>query len=84
VMTAEDGKVDGSKVARQNVVHEAGLFQGKLGMRRAILLVEDGCETFSNVHGLTHIPFPAGRIRAAFEDVRQVMEREGQCAAAPT
>ncbi len=60
-----------------NVVHEAGLFQGRLGFTRAILLLEDGCEEFSNVQGLGQIRFPRGNIRAAFEEVRQVLEREG-------
>jgi predicted nucleotide-binding protein len=31
VMTAEDQTADGESRARQNVVHEVGLFQGKLG-----------------------------------------------------
>lgn len=44
VLTAEDEKADGTVVARQNVVHEAGLFQGRLGFSRAIIMLEDGCE----------------------------------------
>ena len=77
VLTAEDEKADGSLVARQNVVHEAGLFQGRLGFTRAIVLLEDRCDEFSNIQGLGQIRFPAGRIDAAFEDVRRVLEREG-------
>lgn len=77
LLTAEDDQVNGTKRARENVVHEAGLFQGKLGFRRAILLVEEGCSTFSNVHGLTVIEFPHGHVRSVFEGVRQVLEREG-------
>lgn len=77
VLTAEDEQADGSLVARQNVIHEAGLFQGRLGFMRAIVLLEEGCEEFSNIHGLGQIRFPAGRISAAFEEVRQVLEREG-------
>lgn len=77
VLTAEDERTDGAVVARQNVVHEAGLFQGRLGFERAILLLEEGCEEFSNVAGLGQIPFPTGGIAAAFEEVRRVLEREG-------
>ena len=77
VLTAEDERVDGTIVARQNVVHEAGLFQGRLGFMRAIVLLEDGCEEFSNVHGLGQIHFPQGHIQSAFEEVRRVLEREG-------
>jgi predicted nucleotide-binding protein len=76
VLTAEDERRDGVLIARQNVVHEAGLFQGRLGFSRAIVLLEEGCEEFSNITGLGHIPFPSGLISAAFEDVRRVLERE--------
>jgi predicted nucleotide-binding protein len=77
VMTAEDEQTDGTMRARENVVHEVGLFQGRLGFARAIVLVEDGCEEFSNVHGLGQIRFPTGNIAAKFEDIRAVLEREG-------
>jgi predicted nucleotide-binding protein len=77
VMTAEDEQADGTLNARMNVVHEAGLFQGKLGFTKAILLLEEGCEEFSNVQGLGQIRFPKGNIKAAFEEIRQVIEREG-------
>jgi predicted nucleotide-binding protein len=77
VLTAEDERVDGVVMARQNVVHEAGLFQGQLGFTRAIVMLEEGCEEFSNIAGLGQIRFPVGRISAAFEEVRRVLEREG-------
>ena len=77
VMTAEDEQTDGTLHARENVIHEAGLFQGRLGFKRAIILLEEGCEEFSNIHGLGQIPFSKGKIKATFEEVRQVLEREG-------
>ncbi|HEU0143549.1 MAG TPA: TIR domain-containing protein [Nitrososphaera sp.] len=77
ILTAEDEQADGKLQARMNVIHEAGLFQGRLGFTRAILLLEEGCEEFSNIQGLGQIRFPKGNIRAIFEDVRQVLEREG-------
>ena len=77
VMTAEDEQADGNKRARMNVIHEAGLFQGRLGFTRAIVLLEDGCEEFSNIQGLGQIRFPKGNIKATFEEIRQVLEREG-------
>ena len=52
VMTAEDEQADGYLHARMNVIHEVGLFQGRLGFERAIVLLEDGCEEFSNIQGL--------------------------------
>lgn len=76
IMTAEDEQLDGKMHARMNVIHEAGLFQGKLGFEKAILMLEESCEEFSNVQGLGQIRFPKGNISAAFESVRQVLERE--------
>ncbi|MGJ0204631.1 nucleotide-binding protein [Leucobacter sp. gxy201] len=68
VMTGEDTQGDGGTRARQNVVHEAGLFQGRLGFDRAIILMEEGTENFSNVDGLQYIPFSKGNIREAYGD----------------
>ena len=76
VMTAEDEHADATVHARANVIHEVGLFQGKLGMRKAIVLLEEGCNEFSNIHGLSHIPFSRGRVSLAFEEIRRVLERE--------
>ena len=52
VMTGEDKLEDGTYRARQNVIHEAGLFQGKLGFSRAIILLEEGVDEFSNLAGI--------------------------------
>lgn len=76
LMTAEDEQADGKQYARQNVIHEAGLFQGRLGFERAIILLEEGCEEFSNVQGLGQIRFPKGNVSAVFEEIRRVLERE--------
>jgi|HubBroStandDraft_6_1064221.scaffolds.fasta_scaffold126772_1 predicted nucleotide-binding protein len=77
ILTAEDEMADGRAQARMNVIHEAGLFQGRLGFNRAIILLEEGCEEFSNIEGLGQIRFPKNNIRAAFHDIQLVLEREG-------
>jgi predicted nucleotide-binding protein len=77
ICTAEDEHADSTQHARENVIHEAGLFQGRLGFERAIVLLEDGCVEFSNIHGLGQIRFPKGNISAKFEEIRNVLEREG-------
>lgn len=77
VMTAEDEMADGAVQARMNVIHEAGLFQGRLGFSRAVVMLEEGCEEFSNIAGLGQIRFPRENVSAAFEEVRRVLEREG-------
>jgi predicted nucleotide-binding protein len=76
LMTAEDQQADGKVRARENVVHEVGLFQGRLGFEKAIVLLEDGCEEFSNIHGLGQLRFPKGNVAGAFEEIRRVLERE--------
>lgn len=76
IMTAEDEQEDGTVQARMNVIHEVGLFQGRLGFTKAIVLLEDGCQEFSNIQGLGQIRFPKGDISAKFEEIRQVLERE--------
>lgn len=77
IMTAEDETAEGEMQARMNVIHEVGLFQGRLGFTRAIVLFEEGCQEFGNIQGLGQIRFPTGNIAACFEDVRRVLEREG-------
>jgi hypothetical protein len=77
VLTAEDQLADETLHARENVVHEAGLFQGRLGFRRAIIVLEDGCQEFSNIHGLGQLRFRHREIANVFEEVRRVLEREG-------
>ena len=76
VLTGEDEHVDGELHARQNVVHELGLFQGRLGFTRAIALLEDGVNEFSNILGVNQIRFPKGRIRETFGDVLATIKRE--------
>lgn len=77
VLTAEDETKRGKR-ARQNVVHEAGLFQGVLGFRRAILLLQKGVEKFSNVAGLEHLAFEGDAIETTFEKLKGVLVREKQ------
>ena len=78
VLTAEDETPEGVWHARQNVVHEAGLFRGRLGFKRAVLLVQDGVEPFSNVHGLQHIPFAGENVEQTFYELERVLKRERQ------
>lgn len=77
IMTAEDETAEGAMQARMNVIHEVGLFQGRLGFTKAIVVLEEGCAEFSNIQGLGQIRFPAGNIGACFEEIRSVLEREG-------
>jgi predicted nucleotide-binding protein len=64
--------------ARQNVIHEAGLFQGKLGFKKTILLMQEGVEGFTNVDGLQYIPFVKENIETTFYELQRVLKRENQ------
>lgn len=76
VMAGEDVDASGDLHARENVVHELGLFQGRLGFRRAIAMVENDVTEFSNIHGLNPIRFPKGGIKETFGDVLATIRRE--------
>jgi len=76
VLTGDDKMEEGSLRPRQNVVHEIGLFQGKLGIGRAIILLEDGVEEFSNVKGINYIEFRKNKISDAFKDIVATIQRE--------
>ncbi len=76
VMTAEDETVSGELRARQNVVHEAGLFQGKLGFSKAIVVLEEGTEEFSNLHGIEQIRFSRGNIKETYGEILATVKRE--------
>lgn len=77
VATADDKHSDGTKHARENVIHEIGMLQGRYSFERAIILLEEGCQEFSNITGIGQIRFPKGEIRTVWEDIRRVLEREG-------
>jgi predicted nucleotide-binding protein len=76
VLTAEDATADGHVRARQNVIHEAGLAQGKLGFKKVVILKQDTVEELSNLAGLQYIPFK-DRIEQSFYDLDRVLKREG-------
>lgn len=78
LLTGEDQHTDGELHARQNVVHELGLFQGRLGFTRAIALLEEGVAEFSNILGVNQIRFSKGNIRETFGDVVATIRREFQ------
>jgi len=76
VLTGEDEDVEGKLHARENVIHELGLFQGYLGWKRAIILLEEGVEEFSNIHGINQIRFQKGNIKETFGEVLATIKRE--------
>ena len=77
VLTAEDETVEGSMRARQNVIHEAGLFQGRLGFEKVILLKHSNTEDLSNLAGLQYIPFTGDNIEQTFYELSRVLKKHG-------
>ncbi|GAA4007402.1 hypothetical protein GCM10022408_19190 [Hymenobacter fastidiosus] len=76
VMTAEDELAGEKMQARPNVIHETGLFQGKLGFSRAIVLLEEGAEEFSNLYGIQQIRYSKGNIKETFGEILATIKRE--------
>ena len=76
VLTGEDEDAQGKLHARENVIHELGLFQGHLGWRRTIALLEEDVEEFSNIHGINQIRFKKGNIQETFGEVLATIKRE--------
>jgi hypothetical protein len=54
-----------------------GLFQGRLGFRRTIVLRENGGADFSNISGLTEIKFPKRNLLKKSEEIKNTLAREG-------
>jgi predicted nucleotide-binding protein len=76
VMTGEDVLENGKSIARPNVIHEIGLFQGKLGFSKAIVLLENETEEFSNLYGIQQIRFSKNNIKETFGEILATIKRE--------
>ncbi len=77
------GEAPGQASPRDNVVFEAGLFGGVLGMRRTFILHADGAKLPSDLLGLTCVRYdettPA-EIREINQKLRNAIETEGRLA----
>ena len=58
------------------MIHETGLFQGRLGFNRALILLEDGTDEFSNIKGIQQIRFGKNNIKETFGEVLATLRRE--------
>jgi sugar/nucleoside kinase (ribokinase family) len=77
VLTAEDATGDGHLMARQNVVHEIGLFQGRYGFDRVLVLAEEGCEFLPQGVGRHTIVFPQNAIDRTFWHLDRMVQAQG-------
>jgi hypothetical protein len=79
---AEQAGGPGQAAPRDNVVFEAGLFGGVLGMRRTFILHANGAKLPTDLLGLTCIRYgeelTTGEIRAINQKLRKAIETEGR------
>lgn len=76
VLTAEDAVDDGQLRARQNVIHELGLCQGKLGFSKVVPVVQHGVEWLSNLAGTSQVRYMPGNITDASGQIIAAIRRE--------
>ena len=80
---ASDPSGSGQASPRDNVVFEAGLFGGVLGMRRTFILHARGSKLPSDLLGLTCVRYEAtttAEMRVVNEKLRKAIENEGHAA----
>ena len=81
---ADQATAAGQAAPRDNVVFEAGLFGGVLGMRRTFILHANGAKLPTDLLGLTCIRYgeelSAAEIRSINQKLRKAIETEGQIA----
>jgi Predicted nucleotide-binding protein containing TIR-like domain len=82
--SAADSAQAGQASPRDNVVFEAGLFGGVLGMRRTFILHASGSKLPSDLLGLTCVRYDgaasAAEVRAVNQKLRKAIEHEGRLA----
>ncbi len=77
ILTEEDIRREGDRHAETNAIHTAGIFQGRLGYGRVVLLIEEGCEGLSHLQDLPQISYPKADIAGVVGGIRAILDREG-------
>jgi CAP12/Pycsar effector protein, TIR domain len=81
---ASDSTVSGQASPRDNVVFEAGLFGGVLGMRRTFILHAEGAKLPTDLLGLTSVRYgdasTAAEVKTLNQKLRKAIENEGRLA----
>ena len=79
-----DAAAQGQASPRDNVVFEAGLFGGALGMRRTFILHAKGAKLPTDLLGMTAVRYPealtASDMRVVNQKLRKAIEDEGRLA----
>jgi hypothetical protein len=53
-----------------------GLFQGKLGFDKVVLLRQIECEPFSNISGINEVLYDSNSLPDCFSKIEAVLKRE--------
>src|SRR3954453_3230812 len=81
---AAEPAASGQAAPRDNVVFEAGLFGGTLGMRRTFILHASGAKLPSDLLGLTCVRYEeattASEVKVVIQKLRKAIENEGRLA----
>jgi hypothetical protein len=77
VMTGEDKGDEGQLHARMNVIHEIGLFQGRLGPEYAIVLRRKDTSLFSNLDGINRLDYEKGKLANLKDEIRRLLIARG-------
>jgi hypothetical protein len=79
---SSDATAQGQASPRDNVVFEAGLFGGALGMRRTFILHAKGAKLPTDLLGMTAVRYPealtAADMRSVNQKLRKAIEDEGR------
>lgn len=71
----EDVTIDGHERARQNVIHELGIFRDKLGSKKVAIILEKGLEKPSNIDGIEYIEY-SGDVCSVLFKLEKMLKRE--------
>lgn len=75
ILTNEDEMVNGIFRSRQNVIHELGFSQAKLGRKNTLVVIEENVDWPSNIQGIDYFYFSKGNIREVFGDIVSALEK---------
>jgi predicted nucleotide-binding protein len=76
ILTVEDKTKDDKSIAHQNVIYETGLFQGKLGFKKVLILYQKGIEVLTNFTGVHYIKLVDNNIDQTFNEISRVLKSE--------
>lgn len=74
LMTGDDIINDNEKRARENVMHEIGFLQGKLGLNNVCILYEKDTNIPSNISGIVYLSFENGNIDSVFYKLKRELD----------